>query len=59
MPSFLIELWSTEKLYAVQFNEISLFSSFVKSCDTLPKQKLYQLISFALNLQISVLFTYK
>ena len=51
MSSFLIELRSTEKLYTVPFNEISLCLSFVKFCDTLPKQKLYQLmLSFALNL---------
>ena len=48
MSSFLIELWSTEKSYIVPFNEISLCSSFVKSCDILPKQTLYQL-AFALN----------
>ena len=60
MPSFLIGLWSTDKSYTKLFNEISLCSSFVKSFDMLPKEKLYQLIlSFALNLQISVLFTYK
>ena len=60
MTSFLIELWSTENPYTVPFDEISLCSSFVKSCDTLSKQKLYQLmLSFALNLQISVLFTYR
>ena len=60
MSSFLVELWSTEKLYTVPFKEISLCSSFVKSFDTLPKQKLYHLmLSFALNLQINVLFTYK
>ena len=60
MSSFLIELWSPEKSYTVSFNEISLWSSFVKSCDTLPKQKLYQLmLSAALNLYFSVLFTYK
>ena len=48
--SFLIKLWSTEKSTAVPFNEISLCSSFVISFDTLPKQKLYQLVlSFALN----------
>ena len=40
MSSFLIELWSTEKSYTVRFNEISLCSSFVKSFDALPKQKL-------------------
>ena len=40
MSSFLIELWSTEKSYTVRFNEISLSSSFVKSFDALPKQKL-------------------
>ena len=51
MSSFLIELWSTEKSYTVSFNEISPYSSFVKYFDTLPKQKVYQLIlSFALNL---------
>ena len=51
MSSFLIELWSTEKSYTVPVNEISLFSTFVKSCDMLPKQELYQLmLSFALNL---------
>ena len=60
MSSYLIELWSTEKPYTLPFKEISLCLSFVKSFDTLPKQKLYQLIlSFTLNLQISVLFTYK
>ena len=31
MPSFLTELWSTEKSYAVPFKEISHCSSFVKS----------------------------
>ena len=36
MPTFLIELWSTEKSCTVPFNEISLCSSFVKYCDTLP-----------------------
>ena len=51
MSSILIKLWSTEKSYTVAFNEISLYSSFVKFCDTLSKQKLYQLmLSFALNL---------
>ena len=60
MSSFLIELWSTEKLYTVPLKEISRYSSFVKSFDMLPKQKLYQLmLSFTLNLQIFVLFTYK
>ena len=50
MSSFSIELWSTEKLYTVLFKEISLTSSFVKFCDTFPKQKLHQLmLSFALN----------
>ena len=51
MSSFLIEPCSTEKLHTVPFNEILLCLSFGKSCDTLPKQKLYQLmLSFALNL---------
>ena len=51
MSSFLIEVWLTEKSYTVPFNEISLCSSFVKSCETLPKQKLFQLmLSFPLNL---------
>ena len=60
MSSFLIELWSTEKSYTVPLKEISRYSSFVKSFDMLPKQKLYQLmLSFTLNLQIFVLFTYK
>ena len=60
MSSFLIELWSTEKSYTVPFKEISLYSSFEKSFDMLPKQKLYLLmLSFTLNLEISVLFTYK
>ena len=59
MSSFLIELWSTEKL-PLPLKEISLCSSFVKSCDMLHKQKLYELtFSLASNLQISVLFTYK
>ena len=38
MSSFSIELWSTQKSYAVPFKEISLCSSFVKSFDTLPKK---------------------
>ena len=60
MYSFLTELRSTEKSYTVPFNEISSCSSFVESFDTLPEQKLYQLmLPFALNLQISVLFRYK
>ena len=51
MSSFLIELWSTEKSYTVLSNEISFCSPFVKSFDTLPKQKLYQhMLSFALDL---------
>ena len=51
MSSFLIELRSAEKSYTVLFKEISLCSSFGKSFDALPKQKLYQLmLSFALNL---------
>ena len=60
MSSFLIVLWLIEKSYAVTFKEISLYSSFAKSFDMLLKQKLYQLmLSFAINLQISVLFTCK
>ena len=61
MPYFLIdEPWSSEKYYTVPFREISLCSSFVKTFDTLPEQKLYQImLSLALNLQISVLFTYE
>ena len=48
MSSFLIELWSTQKSYTVPFKEVSICSSYVKSFDTLPKQKLYQLmLSFA------------
>ena len=40
--------------------EILLYSSFVKSFDTVRKRKLYQLmLSLALNVQIPVLFTYK
>ena len=51
MCSFLIELWSTEKSCTIPFKEISLCSSFIKSFDMLPKQKLYQLmLSFTLNL---------
>ena len=58
MSSLLIELQLVEKPYTVPFKEISLCSTFVKSFDTLPKQKLYQLIFFfTLDLQISVLFT--
>ena len=49
--SFLIELCLTEKLYTLPFKEVSLSLYFVKSSDTHPKQKLYQLmLSFALNL---------
>ena len=50
MSSFLIELWLTEKSYTVVFKEISLCSSFVKSFDMRPKQKLFQLmLSFTLK----------
>ena len=60
MPSFLIELWSIEISYTVPLKEISLCSSFAKSFDMLPKQKLYQLMfSFTLNFQLFVSFTYK
>ena len=41
MPSFLTELWSTEKSYAIPFKEIPLCSSFVKTFHTLPKEKFY------------------
>ena len=41
MSSFLMELCLTEKSYKVPFEQTSLWSSFVKSFDTLPKQKLY------------------
>ena len=41
MSSFLIELWPSGKSYTVPFKGISLCSSFVKSFDTHPKQKLY------------------
>ena len=58
MSSFLIELWPNEESFTVSFKEVSLCSSFVKSLDTLPKQKLYELmLSFALNLKISILLT--
>ena len=58
--SHLFVLWSTEKSYKLLFKEISLCLSFVKSFDTLSRQKLYQLmLSFNWNLQISVLFTKK
>ena len=57
---FLIDLWSTEKSYTVPFIEIQLCSSPVKIFDTLFKQKIYHFaLSFVLNLQTSVLFTYK
>ena len=60
MSSFLIELCSTEKSYTVLFKETSLCSPFVKSFDTLPKQKFYQLmLSFDLNWKIFLSFTYK
>ena len=60
MSSFLIKVWSTGKSYTVPFNEISLCSSFVKSGETLPKQKLFQLmLPFPLNLEISGFFRYK
>ena len=39
-----MELWSTEKLYTVPFNEISLSSFFVKSCNKIPKDIIYQLM---------------
>ena len=45
-----------EKSYIVPFKKFFLCLSFVKSFDMLPKQKL---LSFALDLQVSVLFTYK
>ena len=58
MSSFLIELCSTEKSYTTSFKEISHCSSFAKPFDTLPKQKLNQvMLTFALNLHISVLFS--
>ena len=41
MFSFLNELWSNKESYTVPFKQISFCSSFVKSFDTLPKQKLY------------------
>ena len=51
MSSFLTKLWSTETSCTVPVREISLRSSLVKSFDTLPKQKLYQImLSFALIL---------
>ena len=50
MSSFLIELWSTEKSYTVLFKEVLLWSSFVKSFHTLPKQKLYQLMFSDVNI---------
>ena len=54
----LTELWSTEKSYTVPFKETSPCSSFVKSFDSVSKQKLYQLmLSFALNLQMFYLLT--
>ena len=50
-PSFLNELWSTEKSYTEQFKEISLCSSFIKSFNMIPKQKLHQVMLFCpLNL---------
>ena len=49
-----------QKSCTVPFKETLLCSSFVQSCDSVSKQKLYQLMfSLAFNLQISVLFTYK
>ena len=49
--SFSTELWLTQKSYAVPFKEILLYSSFVKSFDTLPKQNWCQLmLSCTLNL---------
>ena len=57
---FNLTMVNQKKSYIAPFKEISLCSSFLKSFDTLFKQNLYQLMSsFALNLQISVLFTYK
>ena len=51
MSSFLIELWSTKKSNAIPFKEFFFCLSFVKSCDTLPQQKLYKLtLSVTLNL---------
>ena len=41
MSSFSIELGSTEKSNTLPFKELSHSSSFVKSFDRLPKQKLY------------------
>ena len=42
------------KIKHTPFKDMSLCSSFVKSFDMSPKQKLYQLrLSFDLNLQIS------
>ena len=51
---------SIKKSSAAPFKKISLCLSFAKSFDMLPKQKLYQLmLSFALDLEIPVLFLYK
>ena len=49
MSSFLFELWLTGKPYTVSFKQILLYSSFVKSFDMLPKQKLYQHLLYHLS----------
>ena len=60
MSAFLFELLSTEKSYTAPSKEISLCSSFAKIFDSFPKPELYRImLSFALNLKISVSFTYK
>ena len=52
MSSFLIDLWSTEKSYTVPFKKFCSVH-LAKSCDTLPKQTLYELmLSFALNVSV-------
>ena len=60
MSSFVIGLWSNQKSNTVPFMEISLCLSFVKSLDRLLQQNLYhRLLFYVLNLEISVLSTYK
>ena len=53
MDSFLNELSSTEKSYAVPFKEIPLCLTFLKSFDTLPIQNFANL--FILRLEFAYL----
>ena len=59
MPSFLIEQWSAEKSCIVLFKEISLWSYFVLSFDTLPKKILPTYVILCFKFVNLCLFAHK